>query len=372
MTIRYTRKLLLCLAALALAAGCQHVVVDDPPDAEDLAQFPFDAQVLGSPAASGVRNWRTPFRPLDVEGSYLSVVSCADGQVEVWRNTWSDEGGPETRQLQVYRGPSLEKLGPPEAVCDGTIITDVFNPADPKTLAPKRGITRIDLTRDPEVGYVAFVCVCPDYLPGSVPLLPAILVSKTGEKGSWSYLGILPGEPKDEAAKQKIWSDGGSIIHLADGRWRVYFNGFGGRTMCAAESDTLKGPWKFLRDDAGGIRELLADFPRDKGRNGCFPQVLRVDDKNWHCWLVDKWPPQCVLHFWSADGLVWRSFGEQPEVTRAAFNGRPIKCLRPFLMPGGREIGCLLSVWEKIGEGKYWKPRVSEMSSDGLNTPRVR
>jgi hypothetical protein len=36
--------------------------------------------------------------------------------------------------------------------------------------------------------------------------------------------------------------------------------------------------------------------------------------------------------------MSWRQYGRQPEITRAAFGGHGIKCLRAYLDPGGKQI----------------------------------
>lgn len=50
---------------------------------------------------------------------------------------------------------------------------------------PTQPDQRGDMRYDNQAGYIHFGCVRPDYLPGTVSLAPAILVSKTGEKGTW-------------------------------------------------------------------------------------------------------------------------------------------------------------------------------------------
>jgi hypothetical protein len=322
--------------------------------AAELAIFPQDANVPGDLPEGGVRYWATPFTPIPCHGCYVTVVA-KKGEVEVWTNSWGDPGAAQ-RQLIVQRGATLATLGAPAPVCDGTLITDVPDPAAAGTPAPKRGYTRTALYYDAKVGYVMLCCVASDYLPGSVPLLPALLTSKTGAPGTWTYAGKLSGDPATEAAARRIWSDGGSLVRLDTGKWRVYLNGFG-PALAALESDTLAGPWRFLRDAKGEIRELLPAF-----KGGCFPTILRVGPKEWHCWITDKWPPQSIWHFYSEDGLAWRPNGRQPEITRALVEGHGIKCLRPTLDPDGKHIIGLLSVWTRQADGsREWQVHTSRM-----------
>ena len=341
------------LVLALLVPGCARF---ERPDAADLERLPLAAELLGSPPRSGVRYWKTPFRRLPCTGAYVSmVIRERDGRhdFELWTNTWGDPGAAE-RTIVVRRGPSLEQLGESVPVCNGTLINDVPDPKQPDRLAPTRGFTRPFVAFYPDIGYVLLACVCPDYRPGSVPLLPVLCRSETGEPGTWAYGGKLKGDVADAAAQRTIWSDGGSLVRLDDGRWRIYLNGFG-PVVAALESDTLDGPWRFLRDEKGDLREILPCFPKGPKCNGIFPTVLRVARDEWHLWIVDTWAPQCIFHYGSRDGLAWRPYGEQPEITRAAVNGLGIKCLRAYVAPDGKHIVGLLSVWRKQPDGrKAW------------------
>jgi len=336
-------------------------------DTDDLKQFPLPSSIAGDPPKSGMRYWRRPFERLPYTvrqdgNSYVTVIQPPRGGVEFWANEWGEAGATQ-RTVFVRRGPAIGKLGEPETVFDGTLINDVPDLKDPQRLAPGRGFTRTTMLLDPQEGYVLMTCVCPEYLPGSAPLLPALVVSKTGAPGTWTYMGKLKGDPEKEARKRwettktYIWSDGGPILRLSDGRWRIYLNGFG-KKLSALDSDTLAGPWKFLRDAQGQIRELLPDLPT----GGVWANVLRLNERDWHLWLTDTYPPQAIWHYHSMDGLNWSRFGRQPEITRATVGQRPIKCLRCYYDPSQDEIIGLLAVWDsRPGGGKCWCPYISRM-----------
>lgn len=367
-----TKKMLAVVAGVSgvILAACSGLAADILADAEDLKMFPIPVSIPGDPAVSGLRYWADPFKRLDLTvkhdgNSYVTVIQPPGGGMEFWANSWN-EGDTSERTVFVRRGPSLEKLGEQEDMFDSSLINDVMDMKNPAQLAPGRGFTRTTMLLDPQEGYILATCVCPDYLPGSVPLIPALVVSKTGEKGTWKYLGKLKGEleteqqKKYEASKTYIWSDGGPLLRLADGRWRMYLNGLG-QKLAAVESDTLAGPWKFLRDDKGQIRELLPDLPT----GGVWSNVLRLDEQNWHLWITDTYPPQSIWHYQSKDGLSWTQFGKQPEITRATVGQKPIKCLRTYYDAGKKEIVGLLAVWDtRPGGGKCWCPYVSRMPAD--------
>ncbi len=339
--------------------------------AAELKQFPLDPNLPGDPPTSGIRHWAGPFYPLPYAtqnsgNSYVSVVQPPAGGIESWANGWGPKGAIE-RTIFVRRGPQIDQLGDEEMVFNGTIINDVPDMNDPSKPAPGRGFTRPYMMYDPDVGYVLLCCVCPDYKPGSVPLLPALVVSKTGKTGTWKYLGKLKGEPQTEyetrlkQTKRHVWSDGGTIIRLPDKSWRIYLNGYG-PTMAVLESKTLAGPWTFRRDRQGRIQEFLTAFPRAPRRPGIWLNVLRLADDNWHVWLTDKWVPQSIWHFQSPDGLTWKPYGKQPEITRAAVGHRGLKCLRTYYRGDTREVIGLLSVWTTKPDGsKGWMPNINRM-----------
>jgi len=356
---RVLRPSLTLSLSLLAAAGCRSF---DPKSAAARPPAPLANNIPGNPPANGCRYWKAPFQKLPLQGCYVSVLTSvkADGhrEYEMWQNTWG-AGGATNRCLVVSRGLSLTQLRDDGPVFNGTLITDVPDPQNPTQGSALRGLTRPFMLHDPEFGYVLLACVCPDY---QAPLLPAILVSKTGQAGTFQYLGKLKGEPALEAAKRLIWSDGGSLLRLKNGRWRIYLNGYG-PVLCALESATLDGEWKFIRAGAS-IRELLPDFQTVVNAGGCFPTVLRVAEDNWHLWISDKWEPQSIWHYWSADGLSWKLFGQQPEITRAAFDGKVIKCLRAYMDPDSGEIVGLVSVWDAGSKAEsQWTLFVSRLSA---------
>jgi hypothetical protein len=306
----------------------------------------------------GLRYW-SPFKSSELIGSYVSIIiknnDDKKSSYEFWKNTWGPKGAGD-RHFTVQAGTTLDSIckNPVKAVFSGMLIDDVFEKNNPEKLAPGRGFTRTAIRYYPDIGYVLSACVCPDYKPGKVPLLPVIAVSKTGEKGTWRYLGILKGEPAEYAEKKYVWSDGGSLIRLKNGKWRFYLNGYR-KTLCALESDTLEGPWKFIRDKKGEIREMGVKLPVKKQMRGgaIFPTVLKVSEKEWHCWFSDRWVPENIFHLYSTDGLNWKLYGKQPEINKSAFGNLSIKCLRAYLAPDRKSIIGLVSVWKKDKDGVY-------------------
>lgn len=308
-----------------------------------------------------VRYWKTPFASADLLGAYVSVT-VRDGTLEFWRGAPlndlnDDDQSHKVEALVVRRGKSLDALGKPEVVAVmRDLINDVPRLDGQPGLAPGRAFTRTFITYDEPAGYVGLVCSHPEYRGHY--LHPALIVSPTGRSGTWRYLGKLKGEPATEVQRRRVWSDGGSIFRLPDGRWRIYLNGYGKdpSSVVALHADRLDGEWAFLKDDAGAIRQLTPTIPSAGGHSvGPFPNVLRVSPTEWHLWIGDRWPPDAIWHFYSTDGLQWQLYGRQPEIIRRDHEDN-IKCLRAFLAPDGKTIVGMLSVMsrERFEDNGRW------------------
>jgi hypothetical protein len=286
-----------------------------------------------------LRHWQAPFQATTLTGAYVSVsVTVRDG-LEIWREADPNEVIP-WRRLVVQRGADIEERGDRITVLSAALIDDV---------AEQRLFTRSSVNYHAGVGYTLLAGVIREYLPGEEPLLPALFFSPSGAPDSWRYLGKLSGEPAAFAHAHYVWSDGGSVFRLDDGRWRIYLNGYGVR-LAALESDALSGPWRFLRTREGAVRDLADALPQAGGY--AFPTVLRVSEREWHAWLSFGWPAASIWHLWSQDGLAWRLYGQQPEITPAAVGNRTVKNLRAYFDPRTNAIVGLLSVWDTLPNGE--------------------
>ncbi len=318
-------------------------------------------------------HWAEPFKRINVRGAYVSVIQ-RDNQIELWNVQW-DGMNPagtiaERNPLTVVRGPDLEHLGPEIVVQQlRPLIDDVADPKNPAatggkpSLAPGRAMTRPAVIYDSKEGYILSGCVVPEYLPGTAPLLPAIFTSPLGEPGSFKYHGILKPEPLDLSLKRgsPVWCDGGGVVRLPGGTWRLYANNYLENYLSAAEAPTLGGPWKFLRDSEGKLRNLTARYA-DAKHGTEFPSVLRVSEKEWHAWVSNGWPVREIHHLYSTDGLDWVPYGQQPEITPESVGGRDIKCIRAHVSADGKQIVGLLSIFEKWSDGEaQWVSHVSRM-----------
>jgi hypothetical protein len=307
--------------------------------------------VPGIGQAAELKYWRYPFRATSLTGAYVSVIE-RDRQLEIWR-----EANPEEqtawRRLVVQKGPSLERRGERRTVLDASLIDDVYDPQQPAQASSSRIFTRSTVNYHAGSGYTLLAGVIHDYQPGKLPLLPALFFSANGAPATWRYLGQLAGEPAVFAAREYVWSDGGSVFRLDDGSWRIYLNGYG-VTLSMLTAETFAGPWRFLRTIGGDIQNLAAvlDEINPHHRGYAFPAVVRVNDREWHAWLSEGWPGVAIWHLWSTDGIHWQLYGEQPEITRAAVAGRAFKNIRVYVRSDGHSLIGLLSVWDRMSNGE--------------------
>lgn len=291
--------------------------------------------------STGITQTWSSFEPTPLTGAYVSLTwkHSNQQQIELWREARAIEAIP-WRRLVVEHGLDLDQLSPHETVFSAELVSDLAS--------PNRHFSRSTVNHHPGVGYTALVCVTKAYRPGEYPLLPALFFSASGAADTWRYLGQLRGEPAAAAAQDYIWSDGGAVFRLGDGRWRIYLNGYG-RNLTAVESKTLAGEWYFLRNAEGSIRELAADLSgrNPRGDGYAFPSVVRRSDTEWHAWLSDRWPPESIWHLRSNDGLDWHLVGKQAEITTTDTRGKRFKNLRVSVTASGKLLG-LLSVWDYL------------------------
>lgn len=237
------------------------------------------------------------------------------------------------RRMAIRQALKQGKPGPAEVLFTSDLVKNFPARDQPKQAASIVNLSRTALYHHPGHGYVCLTSTFAGqrYQPGSHPLLPTLFSSPTGKPGTWTYHGRLRGEPMAMEQQRRIWSDNGGIVPLPDGRWRVYLNGYG-PTLAAAEAGSLDGPWTFLKNTAGAIADQAAAYqPKNQQRRSAiFPFVLKVSDHEYHVWISQHWPVQAIWHLTSANGLDFKPYGQQPEITRAAI-GAPMKGIRAFL-----------------------------------------
>lgn len=305
-----------------------------------------------------IQHWDPALVDLRVYSSYPSVTLQA-GRPTLWHtgHSWT---GPEGLDMEVDRftrqtGARLDALGAPETLARlSDLIDDVFDPAQPGRLAPLRSLSRAQVIHDPEAGYVGLVSVYPEF---GVYLHPALITSRTGEPGTWRYLGQLRGAPAEAAARKVIYSDGGGLFRLGDGRWRLYLNGYVDGALSILEADSLAGPWLPLRDASGAPRLVKVEPGPD---TILFPHLLRVSDQEWHLWLSNRWIPTEIWHYASADGFDFKPYGAQPEIVRGP-DQPGFKGIRAHVSADGTRIIGLLPIWDESVRPAEWRLYATSM-----------
>ena len=289
------------------------------------------ALAAGEPISFGA--W-TPVRPggKPLAVSYFNLVPAGDdGRIGLW---FCAAMGRIDAQIAM-RGPSLQQLPRPPALFDGTLVTGYTTPLLGRS-SPI--ISRASATRLRDGTHVILASIGPEYGAGgkSTELYPVLFRSPDGQKG-WTYLGAPTGEPKADldrrrAAGALIRSDGGSIVEREDGTLRMYlhWDDAKGIRLACAEAATLDGPWTFLKDGSGAIRDVAPKLPNV---TWIFPHVVPVG-KRLLLTGGNAWPPKQILGAVSADGTAFTILGDaagaRPLLTTADFgpDTASIKCLR--------------------------------------------
>lgn len=284
------------------------------------------------------------YEPLPIRFDYVCGVADAE-ETRLWLAT----GDPRKKGRSVVISQPLTAKGdgPTEVAFTSDLVTDFPDWERPGQTAKSMSFSRIALYRYPDRGFVCLVSAFAGsrYMPGRHPLIPLLFSSPSGKPGTWVYHGRLAGEPKAIEDERKIWSDNGGIVPLNDGRWRIYLNGYG-TTLAACEAESLDGPWTFVRNDDGSLRNIAAAYaPKGPSPGGAiFPFVLQVSDNEYHLWLSQGWPVRGVHHYSSADGLAFSPYGDQPALIREGI-GMGMKGIRAFVSADGTEIRTWVPFW---------------------------
>lgn len=286
---------------------------------------------------TGFRYW-APFQKTPIKYDYVAGSSREDGIAYYLCCNHFKRPREETILITFPPGGERDR-NKIRVLFSSKLVDDVMDPADPTKRASCIQMARTSMYHDKQVGFVCmnslFAGQARDYPKRT--LVPALFSSRTGEPGTWKYHGKLKGDPAAyEKSMRKRWIGDGSIVRVADGRWRVYLSGYG-VPVALAESASLDGPWKFIKDRSGKPLNVLPALPGG-GRKGCFPYVLKVSDKEYHLWISEKWPTGPVSHFSSADGLTFKPYGRQPELSVAAVGAKSMKGIRAFLGSDGKTI----------------------------------
>lgn len=310
-----------------------------------------DQSVADTDSAVTLRHWYPGFQKTSLASAYVSIIPQPEF-LQIWREV-NASANSSWKRLIYQSAPDLEQRSEPQQVLDAAAIDDVFDPQQAGVLAEGRMFSRSSVSYHEGFGYTLLACVTSAYQPGQLPLIPALFFSATGKPDSWQYMGQLPGEPAAFAAEHYVWSDCGSIFRMDDGSWRIYLNGYGVH-LGLLTSQTINGPWQFLRSENQQIRELAAALTRQNSSHHgfAFPTVVRINANEWHAWFSEGWPGRHIWHLYSNDGIDWKLYGAQPEITRAAVAGKPFKNIRVYWDAEASVVVGLLAVWDQMYNGE--------------------
>lgn len=284
-----------------------------------------------SPIPPICRYWK-PFKQTKIQYDYVTGVETEKGIAYMMCCNHFRRPTRESIMIAFPKGGQRD-LGKISILFSSKLVDDVMDPDRPGKKASCVKMARTSIYHDKEVGLVCMnsLFAGPDRAYAKRTLVPAIFSSKTGKPGTWKYHGKLSGEPAVyEKQKKGRWIGEGSIVRTKKG-WRVYLVGYG-PVLAVAESKSLDGPWKFVRK-GGKLADIL---PGMKG--ACFPYALKVSDKEYHLWVSRKWPTGPVYHFSSSDGLRFKPYGKQPELSASSVGSKAMKGIRAFLSSDGKTI----------------------------------
>ncbi|GEM_PF-3172714 len=216
--------------------------------------------------------------------------------------------------LVRLEGPDLSSLKRVAPQFDTRMVNDYGRDLDG---VPHPILSRTTGHRLADGTEVVQASIGPRYTGGGSELCPVLFVRVKG--GEWKYLGIPEGDP--ERFVSAVWEkgatvrcEGGGLVQLPGGQLRLYNHGMmdpervrekvkGKRAssgqILIAESETLEGPWTFLRDD----QKQVIDITKGSGLPWLFPHVQPLGEHGVMLTGADQWPPKAVYAAYSRDGV---------------------------------------------------------------------
>jgi hypothetical protein len=295
-----------------------------------------------------------PFAPVLASGkplavSYFSLVPrSADQQISLW----FDANMNGTDIVVGLPGATLSTLQRVMPAFDGTLVKGY----DRDLLGRKSPIiSRSTAVRLKDGSYVVSASIGPEYGAGgkSTELFPVLFTSPDGKPGSWTYLGPPAGEPAADLARrmkagQLIRSDGGALIQQADGSLRLYlhWDDSAGLRLVCMEAKTVVGPWTFIKDKGGKIRNLVPD---KVGGSWLFPSLCPVPGNRLLLTGGNKWPPTELYAAMSLDGLDFKPVAATPVLTPAMIkpDATTVKMVRFAWNAAKGTLDAVANPWDK-------------------------
>ncbi len=234
------------------------------------------------------------WRPVDISTSYYSIEIMADGQMGLWFSAHA-QGHDAVIHLSGDDPGDLQRITPR---FDARLIKGYDRDLGGRETPL---ISRASAVRLVDGSVLVLASIGPTYDGGRSELYPALFLSANGIDG-WRHLGPPAGEPmawltEQRQAGRRIRCEGGGIVQLPDGRLRMYNQNLGAR-LAILEADRPEGPWRFVRDEHGQMRNAVDGL----AGGWLFPQVTAIGDHGFLLTGGNTWPPTAIHGAISTDG----------------------------------------------------------------------
>jgi len=249
------------------------------------------------------------WKPMGLGVSYFSLTR-SEGEIELWFGA-RFEGRDSLVRLS---GKDLDSLKRVKPQFDTRLIKGYDRDLNG---IPHPILSRTSGHRLNEGTEVVQASIGPRYEGGGSELCPVLFTRE--KSGEWSYVGVPNGDPERFVAA--VWEknasvrcEGGGLVQLPDGCLRLYSHGMmdpetvaqkvkGKRAssgqVLIAESESIQGPWTFLRDE----QDRVVDITKASGLPWLFPHVQSLGENGVMLTGADQWPPKAVYAAYSRDGV---------------------------------------------------------------------
>lgn len=262
-------------------------------------------------------------------GDYFSLTREPDGQIAHWKMLNVTLGGVDRQDDTIYKAVGKDIYSIPNFVVGDLqkgLIKNTMFPFYTHCKPRERPIiTRIGCNETEDGFFITCSLGGDYYAKGGTELIPQLLYSKTGEKGTWENLGIqkmdmgvVPGDleyfiEKGRKENKQMRFETATVLKI-NGIYHYYLEASSvlGAKISLLQSKDFKGPWKFY-GNAKAPKDLTKNLKPDIA--WLFSAIIPLKERGYMLVGGNKWPANEIYAAISKDGLHFEMLSNSPIVT---------------------------------------------------------
>jgi hypothetical protein len=262
-------------------------------------------------------------------GDYFSLTREPDGQIAHWKMLNVVLSGADRQDETIYKAVGKDIYSIPNFVLadlkNGLVKNNMFPFYTHCKPRERPIITRIGCNKTEDGFFITCSLGGEYYAKGGTELIPQMLYSKTGEKGTWENLGVqkmdmgvVSGEleffiEKGRKENKQMRFETATVLKI-NGMYHYYLEApavLGGK-ISLMQSKDFKGPWKFF-GNAKAPTDITKNLKADVA--WLFFAIIPIKDKGYMLVGGNKWPASEIYAAISKNGLQFEMLSNSPIVT---------------------------------------------------------